>query len=108
MSDRISIDFDRIQQHATRVGTVASDVRTATDAASSMNLGGGAFGVMCSFLVGPATMITGVASSMISSAGSLVERSAREIRGVGQDFTALENHIREEIAPLLSAVDQVR
>ncbi|KQQ92894.1 hypothetical protein ASF62_13935 [Leifsonia sp. Leaf325] len=108
MSDRISIDFDRIQQHATRVGTVASDVRNAKDAAGSMNLGGGAFGLMCSFLVAPATMITGVASSMIGTAGALVERSAREIRGVGSDFSALESHITEELAPLLNAVDQVR
>ncbi|KQO96817.1 hypothetical protein [Leifsonia sp. Leaf264] len=108
MSERISIDFDRIQQHATRVGSVAADVRNAKDAAGSMNLGGGAFGLMCGFLVAPASMITGVAGSMIGSAGALVERSAREIRGVGADFTALENHIREEIEPLLSAVDQVR
>lgn len=90
MSDKIAIDHDLITSHAARVEQVASDISVARDAASSTNMGGGAFGVMCSFLVAPATIAASMAGSAISAAEGMVRRSATEIRGVSTDMAAFE------------------
>jgi hypothetical protein len=90
MSDRIQLDADLLSQHAARVDQVAAGVRTASNAADSMDIGGGAFGLMCAFLV-PAALITTTAAKMaIDSTESLLTRSARELRGAVADFSAYE------------------
>lgn len=90
MTDQIALDFDTGRQHAARVGTVIDGVRLAENAASSLNLGGGAFGVMCSFLVTPATLISDVAIGTISSAAAMLERAQTELRGMVADFEEQE------------------
>ncbi|MBN9177609.1 MAG: hypothetical protein J0I43_09620 [Microbacterium sp.] len=91
MADRIAIDRDLIVSHAARVEQVASDIKVARDAASSTNMGGGAFGVLCSFLVAPATVAAAMAGNAISSAEGMVRRSATEVRGVATDMAAFED-----------------
>lgn len=107
MADRIAADFDAIGRHAARVEAVASDIGVAREAAASMNMGGGAFGIMCSFLVGPATLASSLAQNAIGSAEKLVTRSAREIRGVADDFVALEESIAAKARALEADVDEV-
>lgn len=102
MADSIAIDPDLLRSHAARVDQVASDVAMAKDAAGSVDIGGGAFGVMCAFLVPPISMVSSVAQSTLSAAGSMVQRSAREVRGVAQDFEANEEAIEQQISSLRS------
>jgi uncharacterized protein YukE len=102
MADDIRIDPDRLRSHAARVEQVAGDVAMAKDAAGSINLGGGAFGLMCAFLVPPISIVSSVAQSTLSAAGSMVQRSAREVRGVAGDFEANEDDIEQQISSLRS------
>lgn len=104
MADRIAIDHELISAHAARVDQVASDISLAADAASSTNMGGGAFGVLCSFLVAPATIAATMAGSAISSAQGMVSRSATEIRGVAADMAAFESDVIAAISSLESQV----
>lgn len=105
VADRISIDFDLLEQHARRVDLVASDVALAQDAASSINVGGGAFGLMCAFLVPPAALVSSLATSALASAQGMVERSARELRAVGTDFGTTEDAIVTDLAEFVKALD---
>ena len=93
MVERIAVDFDTLRQHAKRVGMVEDGVRLAENAAGSLNLSGGAFGVMCSFLVTPATLVSGVAMSAISSSAGMLQRAQKEIRAVASEFEDLEQEI---------------
>jgi uncharacterized protein YukE len=102
MADEIAIDPDLLRSHAGRVEQVAGDVAMAKDAAGSINLGGGAFGLMCAFLVPPASVVSAMAQAALSSAGSMVQRSAREIRGVATDFERTEDDIEQQISRLES------
>ncbi|PKI89916.1 hypothetical protein CW368_12185 [Actinomycetales bacterium SN12] len=90
MSDRIALDFDTARQHAARVGRVRTDVVRAQEAAGSLDLAGGAFGLMCSFLVPPAVAVSAVAVGTISSVSSLLGRAERELRAVVADFETME------------------
>jgi hypothetical protein len=105
MAQRIALDFDIARQHATRVDHVSSQVGSARDAAASMNMGGGAFGLMCAFLVPPATMISTAATNTIAAAEAMVERSARELRGVVTDFEGLEDRLVAEVRQLDASLD---
>ena len=105
MAEEISIDFDVLAQHATRVDQVAADVALAQNAAASINLGGGAFGLMCAFLVPPTSIVSTAAQAAMGAAKGMVERSAREIRRVGRDFTQLEDDIAADIRTIQSELD---
>jgi len=90
MAERISVDFDAVARHATRIEMVAADIRLAQDAANSTNFGGGAFGIMCAFMVPPVNLVGSVARATIASAAELVDRSATGIREVGEEFQQFE------------------
>ena len=101
------MDFDVARQHAARVARVASDVRLAQDAAGSLNLGGGAFGVMCAFLVQPAQLVSQVAVGTISSVSALLGRAESELLGMVADFEAMEEDVSGRYRQLHGRVDGV-
>ena len=107
MGDRIALDFDVARQHAARVARVVSDVRMAQDAAGSLNLAGGAFGVMCSFLVPPAQLVSQVAVGTISSVSGLLSRAESEFLGMVSDFEAMEEDFSARYRRLHGEVDGV-
>jgi len=104
VAGQIAIDQDLIIAHAARVRQVSSDVQVARNAASATNMSGGAFGVMCAFLIGPATLVASAASGAIASAQGLVDRSATEIRGVADDMAAFEDELSASIRQIESAL----
>ncbi|WP_308492786.1 hypothetical protein [Microbacterium terrisoli] len=100
MAEHIAVDQDLIIAHAARVRQVAADVAVARDAASATNMSGGAFGVMCAFLVAPASLVAQVTGATITAAERLVERSATEIRGVADDMAAFEQDVVDALRGL--------
>ncbi|KHK97196.1 hypothetical protein LK09_13145 [Microbacterium mangrovi] len=105
MSDHIAIDHDLMLTQASQVERVAADIAVARDATRSTNMGGGAFGVLCGFLVTPATVVATIAGSAIGSAEGMVRRSASELRGVSNDMTRFETDLLQSIAQLESPLD---
>ncbi len=105
MSERIAIDADVIAYHARRVDNVASDIHTAVDAAQSMNMAGGAFGVMCAFLVPPAVGVAAVATEALASAERMLERSAEALRDGVSDFASHEDDVVSEISTFRQALE---
>lgn len=97
MADRITIDADVISTHVSHLRTVHDGVALAQDAAGSVDLGGGAFGIMCSFMVAPAQIVQSMAQGAIGSAADMVDRSITEIQGVASDFAALEHALKTEL-----------
>lgn len=93
MSDLISVQPEVLRRHAARVDSLTASVTQCMDAAASMNLGGGAFGIMCAFLVPPASAVSGIARSSISAAEGMLGRSATELRGLADDFERAEERV---------------
>ncbi len=100
MAGHIAVDQDLITSHAARVEVVASDVGVARDAAGSTNMGGGAFGVLCAFLVPPASVAAGMAQQAIGAAEGMLRRSATEVRGVATDMAAFEDDVVRAVGAL--------
>jgi hypothetical protein len=97
MPDRIAIDHELIVSHAARLEMVASDIAVASDAGSSTNMSGGAFGLLCAFLAPPAELAASMARQAITSAEGMVRRSATEIRGVGDDMSSYEDTVVQAV-----------
>jgi len=85
VSARIALDFDILTTQASKVDQVGDDIGLAAQAVRSMNLGGGAFGVLCSFLVPPAQLVTTVAGTMIADCESLLHRTGTQLRKAAAD-----------------------
>lgn len=87
MSDpQIHIDPDLMRSQAASLEGIASDIHEARQAAASTGLGGSSFGVLCSFLVLPATAVMAAGTGMITAAAVMVERSAANMRGAAASF----------------------
>jgi len=106
VSAQIQIDADLVSQHAARVDQVAAQVRTASAAVDSMNLGGGAFGLLCAFLVPPVLVATTAGGMAISSTEHLLGRSTRELRGAVRDFAHYEDDTADAVDVLRRALEQ--
>lgn len=105
MAELIAVDTETVRRHAQRVAQVAADVRLAENAAGSMNVGGGAFGVMCALLVPPAQIVSSIAIGAISAAGTMLEQSEEQLRGLADDFDEGEQRHIDTISSLLGSVD---
>jgi len=96
----IAADLDIIRAQAQQVEAIRSDVAAARSNAGSVNLAGGAFGVMCSFLVPPAMLFSQVALSAIDAADQLLGRTATELQGFATDVEESEAQIVAAITTL--------
>lgn len=99
-ADRIEIDTGLLRQQARDVDEAGRRVDQARQAIASMNLTGGAFGMMCAFLVPPAVTMTFAASSMLSDASAMLSREASALRGTADDFDDLEDDIATSLERL--------
>ncbi len=108
MAARIRVDPEVVSYHAARIERTAADAHLAVTAAQSMNVGGGAFGLLCSFLVAPAMVTTEAAKLALVSVEDVISRSATVLRaGVG-DFDRFEDTVIDTVRELVSNVDHVR
>ena len=90
MSAEIRVDADVMLQHASRMQQLAQDAAEAAAAIQSLNLGGGAFGLLCAWMVPPVAMVSGAVAEHISGAEGVLERTGQEMRAVVQDFDGYE------------------
>lgn len=99
-ADEISVDGDLLRQHAARVDQLATDAAEALAAIGSIDLSGGAFGIMCAWMVPPVAVVSAAVGSAISSGRDLITRSATEIREVAGDFDEHERSVVDAVRSL--------
>jgi hypothetical protein len=80
--------------------SVSDDVATAAAAVRSVDVGAGAFGVLCAFLVPPAGAAASMAHDAIRAAEAMIERSARELRQAAAELGAYEHDVVQSVAAL--------
>ncbi|TPW72323.1 hypothetical protein [Schumannella sp. 10F1B-5-1] len=90
MSEQISIDAETLLAQARDSERAAEAIAHARGAVGSMDLGGGAFGIMCAFLVPIAQSVTAMADRTLVEAQSMLEREAEALRATVDDFDRLE------------------
>jgi hypothetical protein len=106
VADRIAIDLDVVESHARRVEALGADVQEAIDAAASMNVAGGAFGVLCSFLVPPALVVTTAARSALLGVHGAIGQSAATLRAGARDLVGCDEDAVQVLGALVDEVDR--
>ena len=104
MGDKITIEADLLIEQARIAEAAADSVVTARNAIASMNLGGGAFGVMCAGLVSIAQAVTDLADNSLREARAMLEREAAALRGTLSDFTDLEDNVSADLDAIMRAI----
>lgn len=101
MTGEIKIDGEVLQGHANKVDAYRGDVAQALDAVSGLNLGGGAFGVMCSWMVPAALLASNAVVTEIREVRDAFQRTSSALGETVESFDSAENaHISA-----LNAVD---
>ncbi|WEG08614.1 type VII secretion target [Microbacterium horticulturae] len=90
MTGNIAIDADVLLAHARKVAGFADDVDTALSAVNSVNLGGGAFGLLCAWMAPPAHAVSNVITSHTRESRQVLERTQRQLRNTVEDYSELE------------------
>lgn len=93
MTDNISVDADLMLQHASRMQQLASDAAEAASAIQSVNIGGGAFGVLCAWMVPPVGIVSGAVAQHIDGAEGVLDKTGTEMRAVVSDFDGYEEAV---------------
>lgn len=84
------IDITRLRHHAYAVDARAARVGQARDAAVT-TIDGEAFGVMCSFLALPATLVCGTAALGLGALAGELSRTAELVRTMATTYQSVED-----------------
>lgn len=95
MSAEIRVDADVMMQHASRMQQLAQDAAEAAAAIQSINLGGGAFGLLCAWMIPPISIVSDAVSRHIDGAEGVLDRTAQELRAVVRDFEGYEDAVSQ-------------
>ena len=100
MTDEIHIEPSLLLDQARASAEAAQAIGTARGAVASMNLSGGAFGLMCAFLVPVATSVTVAAERGMAAAQAMLTREADALRATARDFERAEHDVVDGLRDL--------
>jgi hypothetical protein len=103
-SDDITLDFDKLRQHATLVSSIADEVGGAISSVKGGHLGTEVFGIMCAFLVPPSMAMTLAATGMLGSKESLMLRTAGQLRTTAKQWEQFEHDVSTTFSGIQKAM----
>lgn len=101
----IRLDADLLLAQARSSDHAARAIGTARDAAASMNLSGGAFGLICAFLVPMASSVTLAAEGAMKAAEAMLERDSNALRATADDFVDYEDDLSQELRAIARTLE---
>jgi hypothetical protein len=107
VSDEIAVESSALRAQAAEVERVGGAVDYARDAARSMNLTGGAFGLMCAFLVPTAVGVTQIAANAMAETAAMLQREADALRAIADDFENTEKRASDDLRALSTELGAV-
>lgn len=75
-----------LRAHAAKVADISDGVASAKSASAATDLGGGAFGILCSFMVPPLSAVKTVADLAIDAAAGAVEKTVGDLKAVADSY----------------------
>lgn len=96
----IRIDAELLHEHAGRVEGLTADAAQALSAIRSVSLSGGAFGLLCSWMVPPFAMASEMVGSAIQAGEDVIERTGDAVRGMAGDFQRFEDSVVDVVRGL--------
>lgn len=98
--DDIRVDVELLHQHAGLVQQLTSDAAQALSAVQSINLSGGAFGLLCSWMVPPVGLVSQAVASAIHEGTEMIDHTAQQIRDAAGEFRSYEESVVDAVRGL--------
>ncbi|ACQ79137.1 conserved hypothetical protein [Beutenbergia cavernae DSM 12333] len=98
MSESFHIDDDVLRAHARKVDMVADDVAEAGSAATSVDLDGGAFGLLCAFLPPIVSESEASTGDAVGAAARLLADTATRVTEMARDYAAMDDDLSGRLA----------
>lgn len=96
------VSVDALYNHASHVQLVADDVALAADAASQVDLDGGAFGVMCSFLPAFVNDAETSTAAAVLAASQTLDAMAEGVRGMARDYVSADDAVSLRLTGMIA------
>lgn len=103
---RIAIDVEVLGAHRRRLEQIGADLAVARDATAATDLGGGAFGLMCAFMVPPLQLVQAAAQRALGQVSASVDRAGREVVAAGDDLAAADERGVQQYRALQADLDR--
>ena len=104
VSGEMLVDSDVLRQHAARVSAVESELATASAAAATTDLHGGAFGVLCSFLPPIVSGVDGAARDALQAVRGAADEVVADIGDMAKAFDHVDQAVEDAFKRILSAL----
>ncbi|WP_431837134.1 type VII secretion target [Cellulomonas sp. Y8] len=106
MSGGFEVDTEVLRRHGTRVGQVAGDLGTAQAAAGSIDLHGGAFGVLCSFLPGIVSGVDSAARDAVTAMREATDGMITELGAMARSIDEADQRVEERMRSIVRVLDR--
>lgn len=106
MSGGFEVDTEVLRRHSTRVRQVSGDLGTAQSAAGSVDLHGGAFGVLCSFLPGIVSGVDGAARDAITAMREATDGMVAELGAMARSIDEADQRVEERMRSISRVLDR--
>jgi hypothetical protein len=100
VSGGFEVDTDVLRRHGSRVGQVAGDLGAAAAAAGSVDLHGGAFGVLCSFLPGIISGVDASAREAIAAVKDATDGMVSELAAMARSIEETDQRVEARMRSL--------
>jgi uncharacterized protein YgfB (UPF0149 family) len=104
VSGELLVDSDVLRQHAGRVSGVDSELATATAAAATTDLHGGAFGVLCSFLPPIVSGVDGAARDALHAVRGAAAEVVADLGDMAKAFDHVDQAVEAAFKKILGAL----
>lgn len=96
----LTVDTDAMRAHAAALDGIAAGLAEAVDAAATTAMPDDSFGLLCSFLVLPASAIQGAAAAGVVAAGTAVAGTRTGIGASADAYDAIDDAVRSALRTL--------
>jgi hypothetical protein len=100
VSGGFEVDTEVLRRHGSRVGQVAGDLGTAAAAAGSVDLHGGAFGVLCGFLPGIVSGVDASAREAIAAVKDATDGMVTELAAMARSIEETDQRVEARMRSL--------
>ena len=101
MGDELVVDTGAMRSHATKVSGIAGSFGEAADASATSAMPDMAFGLLCSFLLPPATLLQGMAVAAVSTSAGAMSVVGRSISASAEAYDRVDEATNEGLTTLL-------
>ncbi|GIG22544.1 hypothetical protein Cch01nite_32680 [Cellulomonas chitinilytica] len=100
----LTVDTSAMRAHARAVEGIAARLSEAADASATAAMPDASFGLLCAFLLPPATLVQTLAAGSVQAAATAMEGIATTIGGSADAYDAIDGAVHDALSRITKAL----